>query len=52
MARAARIIGNSGYYHIVARGIGKQILFEDESDYLFFLGTLKKYKMEEDFEVN
>lgn len=51
MARAARIIGNSGYYHIVARGIGKQILFEDESDYLFFLGTLKKYKMEEDFEV-
>ena len=48
MPRTARKIGNSGFYHIVARGIGKQIIFEEENDYLLFLGLLKKYLKEED----
>ena len=47
MPRTARKIGNSGFYHIVARGIGKQIIFEEENDYLLFLGLLKKYLKEE-----
>ena len=51
MPRTARKLSNSGYYHIVSRGIGKQILFEEESDYLFFLGILKKYKKEENFDI-
>ena len=51
MSRTARIHGNSGYYHIVARGVGKQILFEEDADYYFFLGTMKKYMEEESFEV-
>ena len=51
MPRTARKLSNSGYYHIVSRGIGKQILFEEESDYLFFLGILKKYRKEENFDI-
>lgn len=51
MPRTARIHGNSGFYHIVSRGIGKQILFEEDADYLFFLNTLKKYLLEEQFKV-
>lgn len=51
MSRGARVTGNSGYYHIVSRGIGKQILFEDEEDYTRFLETLRRYKEEEKFEI-
>ena len=51
MPRTARIIGNSGYYHIIARGIGKQILFEEDADCLYFLRTVKKYQKEEGYSV-
>ena len=51
MPRTARIQGVSGYYHIIGRGIGKQILFEEETDYLFFLSTLDKYLKEESFQI-
>ena len=34
MPRSARILSEYGYYHVVNRGIGRQILFEDEEDYL------------------
>ena len=51
MPRTARIKSATGYYHIIARGIGKQILFEEKADNLFFLRTLKKYKQEEKFSV-
>ena len=29
MPRAARKKSESGYYHVILRGIGRQILFED-----------------------
>ena len=51
MPRTARIKSISGYYHVIARGIGKQVLFEDNEDYLFFLKMLKKYSSEEAFSV-
>ena len=51
MPRTARVKGNSGFYHIVARGVGKQILFEEDSDYFCFFGLLKKYRKEENFDV-
>lgn len=41
MARQAR--RTSEYMHIIVRGIGKQILFEEESDMATYLGYLKKY---------
>ena len=51
MPRTARIYGNSGYYHVVNRGIGKQILFEEDEDYLFYLRTLRKKCREEGAEM-
>jgi len=42
MPRQPRIIGN--YMHIIMRGIGKQILFEDHRDYKKMLQIIKKYK--------
>ena len=42
MPRKARQKSCSGFVHVIIRGIGKQILFEEKSDYLFFLSILKK----------
>ena len=30
-------------YHVVQRGIGRQIIFEDDEDRVFFLSLLEKY---------
>ncbi|MCR5728731.1 MAG: transposase [Lachnospiraceae bacterium] len=46
MSRTARLTGESGYYHIIIRGIGKQILFEDEWDYKYFISLMQKYSDE------
>ena len=51
MPRTARTISASGYYHIIARGIGKQILFEEDEDYLFFLRLMKNYSSSGEFSV-
>ena len=51
MPRTARTISASGYYHIIARGIGKQILFEEDADYLFFLRLMKNYSSSGEFSV-
>ena len=51
MPRTARTISASGYYHIIARGIGKQILFEEDEDYLFFLRLMKNYSSFGEFSV-
>ena len=40
MARKARIHSNTGIYHVMLRGINRQDLFHEESDYLFFLKRL------------
>ena len=51
MPRAARKLGESSYYHIVIRGIGKQIIFEDEEDNERFLSTLQRYRREMGFQL-
>lgn len=43
MARCARLKSASGYQHIIIKGIGKQILFEDEMDYKYFISLMRKY---------
>ncbi len=43
MAREARKLSRSGYSHVIMRGIAKMVLFEDRSDYLFFLKKMKSY---------
>jgi len=42
--RAARIKSESRIYHIIMRGINRQILFEDEEDCTKFIQTLQRYK--------
>ena len=51
MPRAAREKSESGYYHVILRGIGKQILFEDDEDNERFLSTVQRYRMELGFEL-
>ena len=46
MARKPRGGSFTGYYHIIVRGVGKQILFEDERDFSFYLTILEKYSTE------
>lgn len=46
MARLARRIAASGYYHVILKGNGGRILFENDSDKLFFLRLLEKYGAE------
>jgi len=47
MARTAREKSISGLYHVMLRGVGKQILFEDTEDYTRFLESLDHYKSEQ-----
>ncbi|GMA98948.1 transposase [Pelosinus sp. IPA-1] len=44
MSRQARQKSQSGIYHIILRGINKQILFEEEEDREKFLECLRFYK--------
>lgn len=46
MSRAARIKSESGYYHVIVRGIGKQLLFEEDNDCLHYLELLKRFSKE------
>lgn len=46
MTRAPRSISSANVYHIIFRGAGKQIVFEDNSDRRFFLRLLDKYVKE------
>lgn len=40
MGRTARDHGESGIYHVVARGVGRQIIFEDDADRTRYLTEL------------
>ena len=44
MPRTARKKSNSGIYHIMLRGINRQIIFEDDEDRVKYIDTLKHYK--------
>ena len=43
MPRHARTKSISGYMHVIVRGIGKQLLFEDDFDYGYYLKKLDIY---------
>lgn len=51
MARHARIISETGIYHIIQRGADRRILFSDDYDYMKFLSILRKIKQETDFSL-
>jgi len=42
--RAARIKSENGIYHIIMRGINRQVLFETDQDCTRFIETLQRYK--------
>lgn len=46
--RSARLRGESDIYHVVARGVGRQIIFEDDYDRLCFLRLLGQELEEHD----
>ncbi len=51
MSRTARIMSISGYMHVIMRGIGRQILFEETKDYEHYLERLEQYCLETDIKV-
>ncbi len=42
MPRAVREKSNTGIYHVMLRGIGHQVIFEDGEDCEKYLETLKR----------
>ncbi len=51
MPRIGREKSETGVYHVILRGINRQILFEDNEDKDKFIYTLKKYKEACEYEV-
>ena len=51
MSRRARELSESGYYHIMFRGINHQNIFEEATDYTYMLDTVGKAKAEEEFKL-
>ena len=51
MPRTARRKSEGGYYHVILRGISRQILFEDEEDNERFLSTVHRYRRELGFQL-
>lgn len=51
MPRRARKLSSTSIYHIVIRGIDRQIMFEEEKDYKKYLQLLLFYKSECHFEL-
>lgn len=51
MPRRARTMSESGYMHIIVRGIGKQLLFEEPADYKHYLKKLEKYCLETEVKI-
>ena len=43
MPRQKRELSEGSVYHVVQRGVGQQILFEDDADRRYFLHLLQKY---------
>ncbi|MBR5066626.1 MAG: transposase [Lachnospiraceae bacterium] len=51
MPRVAREKSITGFYHVMVRGVGKQIIFEEANDYYFYLKMLEKYATETEIEI-
>ena len=46
MPRTTRKYSESGFMHLTVKGNGNQIIFEEKSDYIYFLHLLKRYSAE------
>lgn len=52
MTRKQRIYSYSGFMHIIERGIGQQLLFEDSQDYSYYISLMEKYSKETAVKIN
>ena len=50
MSKQKKYLANT-YHHVYNRGVNKNKIFSDESDYLFFIKKLKKYKQKYKVEI-
>jgi REP element-mobilizing transposase RayT len=46
MGRQARELSNTGFYHVILRGINRQHIFEEVCDYNYFVQTLRDLKVD------
>ena len=51
MPRKRRKLGSSGIYHVIMRGVNRQVIFENIADYLKYLDFLEFYKVECEFQI-
>jgi putative transposase len=51
MPRVAREKSKTGIYHIILRGVNRQVIFEDEEDASKFLQTLERFKAVSGYEI-
>ncbi|MBU3942743.1 transposase [Patescibacteria group bacterium] len=51
MPRLPRLLLSQSYYHIMARGNNKNIIFKEKEDYVFYLHLISKYKKEHPFDL-
>lgn len=52
MPRQPRRASHSGYLHLIVRGNNKQVLFEEEADYRFFISRLGRYCRETSIRIS
>ncbi|AKL93674.1 transposase [Clostridium aceticum] len=51
MPRRGREKSSTGVYHVILRGINRQIIFEDDQDYEKLLETIKDHKEKSGYEI-
>jgi len=51
MPRLPRFLLSQSYYHIIARGNNRNIIFKEKEDFVFYLGLIAKYKKEHLFNL-
>ncbi|QDR81094.1 transposase [Sporomusa termitida] len=52
MSRQARQLSETGFYHVIFRGINHQHLFEEDADFQYLLQALKTLKKTMNFEIH
>ena len=52
MPRKSRILGDSGIYHVMLRGINRNTIFLEGNDYHYFLTLLKRFKAKSRFKLH
>ena len=51
MARQARVLSETGMYHIMFRGLNKQSIFSDDRDYIKFIEILTSVKNDSNLQI-